>query len=69
MSSAIASLRSTIRIGPRRASHKRGSQPVEYQLMLTATMCLLAFGVVMVRVRWVMRCPRLILGVVALRCR
>jgi cell division protein FtsW len=48
MSAAIAALRDGIRIGPRRAARTRGSQPVEYQLLLTVTMCLLAFGVVMV---------------------
>src|SRR5215210_3936740 len=32
-------------LGPRR---KAGGQPVEHSLLLTATMCLLAFGVVMV---------------------
>jgi cell division protein FtsW len=35
------------RLGPR-ARTKSGSQPIEYSLLLTATMCLLAFGVVMV---------------------
>jgi cell division protein FtsW len=48
LSSAVAALRSGIRIGPRKARAKRGSQPVEHSLLLTATMCLLAFGVVMV---------------------
>ncbi|HKJ36062.1 MAG TPA: putative lipid II flippase FtsW [Solirubrobacterales bacterium] len=48
MSAAIAALRSGIRLGPKRARGKRGAPPVEYQMMLTATMCLLAFGVVMV---------------------
>ena len=48
MSGAIATLRSGIRIGPRGARRKRGAQPVEHQILLTATMCLLAFGVVMV---------------------
>src|SRR3954466_14938971 len=33
------------RVGPRTKSR---SQPIEYSLLLTATMCLLAFGVVMV---------------------
>src|SRR3954469_6665668 len=33
------------RVGPRT---KSGSQPIEYNLLLTATLCLLAFGVVMV---------------------
>jgi cell division protein FtsW len=35
----------SLRGGPRR---KAGSQPIEYSLLLTATLCLLAFGVVMV---------------------
>jgi len=48
VSAAIAALRSGIRLGPKRARGKRGAPPVEYQMMLTATMCLLAFGVVMV---------------------
>jgi cell division protein FtsW len=48
VSAAIAALRGGIRIGPRRANRKRAAQPIEYQLMLTATLCLLAFGVVMV---------------------
>ena len=48
MSAAIAALRGGIGIGPRRAKSRRGAPPVEYQLMLTATMCLLAFGAVMV---------------------
>ena len=53
MSSALAALRNGvsggIRVGPRKAaSRKRGSQPVEYQIVLTATMCLVAFGAVMV---------------------
>jgi cell division protein FtsW len=50
VSGAIASIRGLgegIRIGPRKRT-KRGSQPVEHSLLLTATMCLLAFGVVMV---------------------
>jgi cell division protein FtsW len=36
------------RIGGPRARTKSGSQPIEYNLLLTATLCLLAFGVVMV---------------------
>jgi cell division protein FtsW len=48
LSSAVAALRSGIRIGPRRVRARRGAQPVEHSLLLTATMCLLAFGVVMV---------------------
>jgi cell division protein FtsW len=35
------------RIGPR-ARKRAGAQPIEYNLLLTATLCLLAFGVVMV---------------------
>jgi len=35
------------RLGGRRRT-KAGSQPIEYSLLLTATLCLLAFGVVMV---------------------
>jgi cell division protein FtsW len=35
------------RLGPR-ARSRAGAQPVEYNLLLTATLCLLAFGVVMV---------------------
>ena len=35
------------RVGPR-ARRRPGAQPVEYNLLLTATLCLLAFGVVMV---------------------
>lgn len=35
------------RLGPRTRT-KAGSQPIEYSLLLTATLCLLAFGVVMV---------------------
>jgi cell division protein FtsW len=35
------------RLGPR-ARRRAGSQPIEYNLLLTATLCLLAFGVVMV---------------------
>ncbi len=52
VSGAIASLRSGFGIGSKRrsASRKkaRPSQPVEYQLIITATMCLVAFGAVMV---------------------
>src|SRR5437867_9162593 len=35
------------RVGPR-TRRRPGAQPVEYNLLLTATLCLLAFGVVMV---------------------
>ena len=35
------------RLGPRTRT-KSGAQPIEYSLLLTATLCLLAFGVVMV---------------------
>jgi cell division protein FtsW len=35
------------RLGPR-TRRRAGAQPIEYSLLLTATMCLLAFGVVMV---------------------
>ncbi len=35
------------RIGPR-ARTRPGSQPIEYNLLLTATLCLVAFGIVMV---------------------
>jgi cell division protein FtsW len=35
------------RLGPR-ARKRAGAQPIEYSLLLTATLCLLAFGVVMV---------------------
>jgi cell division protein FtsW len=35
------------RLGPR-ARRRAGTQPIEYNLLLTATLCLLAFGVVMV---------------------
>jgi cell division protein FtsW len=38
---------SLTRIGPR-ARRRAGAQPIEYNLLLTATLCLLAFGVVMV---------------------
>lgn len=48
MSAALAALRDGIRVGPRRAKRSRTAQPIEYQLLLTATLCLLAFGVVMV---------------------
>jgi cell division protein FtsW len=48
VSTAIAALRGGIRLVPRRAKSRRAGQPVEYQLILTATLCLLAFGVVMV---------------------
>jgi cell division protein FtsW len=48
VSAAIAALRSGISFKRRRARSARGSQPIEYQLILTATMCLVAFGVVMV---------------------
>jgi cell division protein FtsW len=36
------------RIGGPRTRTRSGSQPIEYNLLLTATLCLLAFGVVMV---------------------
>ena len=53
MSAALAALRNGlsggIKVGPKKAAaRKRGSQPVEYQIVLTATMCLVAFGAVMV---------------------
>lgn len=48
MSGALAALRGGIKIGPRKATRKRGSQPLEYQVVLTATMCLVALGAVMV---------------------
>ena len=35
------------RLGPR-TRRRAGAQPIEYNLLLTATLCLLAFGVVMV---------------------
>jgi cell division protein FtsW len=35
------------KVGPR-ARRRAGAQPIEYSLLLTATLCLLAFGVVMV---------------------
>jgi cell division protein FtsW len=35
------------RLGPR-SRRRAGSQPIEYNLLLTATLCLMAFGVVMV---------------------
>jgi cell division protein FtsW len=38
---------SLTRLGPR-ARRRAGAQPIEYNLLLTATLCLLAFGVVMV---------------------
>ncbi len=37
----------TSRLGPR-TRKRAGAQPIEYNLLLTATLCLLAFGVVMV---------------------
>ncbi len=51
MSAAIAALRSGF--GSRRKGGVEGeahgsSQPIEYQLVITATMCLVAFGAVMV---------------------
>jgi cell division protein FtsW len=53
MSTALAALRNGIsggiKVGPRKAAkRKRGAQPVEYQIVLTATMCLVALGAVMV---------------------
>ncbi len=54
MSSAVAALRSGIRFNPFNLAgngggkRKRGAKPVEHSLMLTAAMCLVAFGVVMV---------------------
>jgi cell division protein FtsW len=38
---------SLTRLGPR-SRRRSGAQPIEYNLLLTATLCLLAFGVVMV---------------------
>jgi cell division protein FtsW len=35
------------RLGPK-TRRRAGAQPIEYNLLLTATLCLLAFGVVMV---------------------
>ena len=52
--SGIASLRSGFGIGSKRKakskpkSRKKRAQPIEYQLVITATMCLVAFGAVMV---------------------
>jgi len=51
VSGAVGSLRGLglrRRRGKRRAKTKAPARPVEYQLLLTATMCLLALGVVMV---------------------
>ena len=52
MSAGIASLRSGFGIRSKRRStakaRKKRSQPIEYQLVITATMCLVAFGAVMV---------------------
>ena len=52
MSGAVASLRSGIGLGGGRsrgqARAKAKAKPIEFSLLLTATMCLLAFGVVMV---------------------
>ncbi len=48
MSAAIAALRNGIPFRSRRARTAGTNQPIEYQLILTATMCLVAFGVVMV---------------------
>jgi cell division protein FtsW len=50
MSAAVAAIRSGLRGlgGGGTAQRKRKAQPIEHQLMLTATMCLVAFGVVMV---------------------
>jgi cell division protein FtsW len=46
--SAVASLRSGLGLGRRSKPKARKTVPIEYSLLLTATMCLLAFGVVMV---------------------
>ncbi len=51
MSGAIAGLRSGFgsrRKGAAKKAKRRSSQPIEYQLVITATMCLVAFGAVMV---------------------
>jgi cell division protein FtsW len=53
MSGAIGSIRNGFGLGLRgrstsRKKKARKSQPVEYQLIITATMCLVAFGAVMV---------------------
>ena len=45
MSAAVASGARRLLAGPRR---KRGAPPVEYSILLTATLCLVAFGIVMV---------------------
>jgi len=39
---------SLAKLGPRARRRQAGAQPIEYSLLLTATLCLLAFGVVMV---------------------
>ena len=48
MSGAVGALRSRIGRGGGKGRARAKSRPVEYSLLLTATMCLLAFGVVMV---------------------
>lgn len=49
MSGAVAAIRSSLGLaGGGGTAAKRKAQPIEHQLMLTATMCLVAFGVVMV---------------------
>ena len=48
MSGAVAALRTGLTARSKGRSKRSKSRPVEYSLLLTATMCLLAFGVVMV---------------------
>ncbi len=48
MSGAVGSLRGLALGRGRRAKRRAPARPIEYSLLLTATMCLLAFGVVMV---------------------
>jgi len=52
MSGGIASLRSGFgsrsKRKPKAKPHKKKAQSIEYQLVITATMCLVAFGAVMV---------------------
>jgi cell division protein FtsW len=53
VSGGIAALRSGFGVGSKRKSpakprKKKRAQPIEYQLVITATMCLVAFGAVMV---------------------
>jgi len=48
VSGAVGTLRSRIGLGGGKRSARAKSRPVEYSLLLTATMCLVAFGVVMV---------------------